>query len=83
MSISIRLKFQRSKCQFVLAESVSVLIALLVVSLPLVDHWPLVDTLCLGIGMVEVGWDMVESFGNTLVVLVVQGIIVVVGLKGL
>ena len=42
---------------------------------------PLVDTLCLEVGMVGVGLDMVEGFGNTLVVLVVQGIVVVVGLQ--
>ena len=47
-------------------------------SLPLVDHLPLVDTLCLEVDTVGVGWDMVEDFGNTLVVLVVWRIVVVV-----
>ncbi len=53
------------------------------VSLPLVDHLPLVDTLCLEVGMVGVGLDMVAELGfrNTMVVLVVQGIVVVVGLQ--
>ena len=51
------------------------------VSFPLVDHLPLVDTLCLEVGMVGVGLDMVEGFGKTMVVHVVQGIVVVVGLQ--
>ena len=58
------------------------------VSFPLVDHLPLVDTLCLEVGMVGlgldtagVGLDMVGGFGKTMVVLVVQGIVVVVGLQ--
>ena len=60
----------------------------IVVSFPLVDHLPLVDTLCLEVGMVGVGLDMVgvgldmvEGFGKTMVDLVVQGIVVVVGLQ--
>ena len=53
----------------------------IVVSFPLVDHLPLVDTLCLEVGMVGVGLDMVEGFGKTMVVHVVQGIVVVVGLQ--
>ena len=53
----------------------------IVVSFPLVDHLPLVDTLCLEVGMVGVGLDMVESFGKTMIFHVVQGIVVVVGLQ--
>ena len=53
----------------------------IVVSFLLVDHLPLVDTLCLEVGMVGVGSDMVEGFGKTMVVHVVQGIVVVVGFQ--
>ena len=66
------------------------------VSFPLVNHLPLVDTLCLEVGMVGVGLDTVgvgldmvgsfgktcfEGFGKIMVVHVVQGIVVVVGLQ--
>jgi hypothetical protein len=47
----------------------------LVVSLPLVNHLLLVDTLFLEVDMAGVG--LVEDFGNTLVVLVVQHVVVV------
>ena len=44
-----------------------------VVSSLYIHHLPLVDTLSLEVDiLVGVGWDMVESFGNTLVVLVVK-----------
>ena len=68
----------------------------IVVSFSLVDHLPLVDTLCLEVGMVgvgfdtvgvgldmvEVGLDMVGGFGKTMVDLV-QGIVVVAVAVGL
>jgi hypothetical protein len=45
------------------------------VSLPLVNHLLLVDTLFLEVDMAGVG--LVEDFGNTLVVLVVYRVVVV------
>jgi low affinity Fe/Cu permease len=73
-----------------LSTNKALLIALLpvVVAFLSVDHWLLVDTLCLEVdtvrvdtvrvGTVGVGLNMVEGFGNTWAVLVVQGIAVVV-----
>jgi hypothetical protein len=74
-----------------LSTNKALVIALLPVVVPFlsVDHWPLVDTLCLEVDTmrvdtVGVGLDMVEGFGNTWAVLVVQGIaVVVVGLQRL
>jgi hypothetical protein len=83
-----------------LSTNKALVIAILPVVVPFlsVDHWPLVDTLCLEVDTVrvdtvgvdtvrvdtvEVGLDMVEGFGNTWAVLVVRGIVVVVGLQRL
>ena len=64
-------------CSLVLRHVPFIALIQLVVSLPLVEHFLLVDTLCLEVD--AVGVDTVEDFGNTLVVLVVYR--VVVGLK--
>ena len=53
-------------------DSVSIASRQFVVLLPLADHLFLPDKLCLEVDMAGVGWDMVEGFGNTSAVRVVQ-----------
>ncbi len=65
-------------CKSALIVAVIAFFQFVVMSLLLVEHLPLVDTLSPEVGMVGVELRMV---GNTLVVLVVKVVVVVVGLK--